>query len=363
MQTGFATHELFFWFDHGPAALFRRQGFIEPGPHVESPEAKRRVRGLLEASGILQSLKPLPAREATDQELLLFHTREHLDRVAALSAGPGGDSGEGAWVPNGGDRIARLSAGTAIATAEAVVTGEVRNAYALLRPAGHHAVSDMGMGFCIYNNVVLATQVARVQHGVQRALIIDWDVHHGNGTQSAFYGDPDALTISIHQDGLYPASSGRLEETGEGPGEGRNINVPLPAGSGHEAYTAVARRILAPAIEKFRPDLILVSCGFDSAVFDPLGRMLCHADTYREMIRIVMQAAENVCGGRLVVVHEGGYSPVYAPYCGLAVVEELSGKRIGVDDPFPFVRLYPDQAMKPTQLKVIEAAESLVTGI
>lgn len=312
-STGFLTHDLFFWYDHGPSALFRRLGQVEPYPHVESPEAKRRLRGLLEVSGLTSRLHPLTARPASDEELLRVHSARLIDTVRRVSETDGADVGEGAWVPRGGDTILRLAAGGAITAAEAVASGEVRNAYALLRPAGHHAEPDKAMGFCVFANTAVAIRHMQRVHGARRIVLIDWDVHHGNGAETIFWTDPDVLTISIHQDGLYPMGRGRFEDRGEGAGEGRNINLPLPAGSGHGAYVEAAQRLFAPAIRAFRPDMVFVSSGYDASVFDPLGRMLAHRETYAEMIGAVMEAAEEVCGGRVVVVHEGGIPPSMPP--------------------------------------------------
>jgi len=361
-RTGFATHELFFWYDQGPGAMFlRRPGsFMQPYTHVESPESKGRIRNMLEASGFIRRLAVLPeAAPADDTALLRVHTPGHLERVAELSAGWGGDSGSGAWVPNGGERILRLTAGTAIDTALAVADGRVDNAYALLRPPGHHAEPDRGMGFCVFNNAAVAARVLRAGRGMARVAILDWDVHHGNGTETVFWDDPAVLTISIHQDGLYPEGRGGLQDRGGAGAEGTNINIPLPAGSGHGAYLACIDEVVAPALRRFRPDFILIACGFDSAMFDPLGRMLCHAGTYREMTARMKRLAGELCGGRLVVLQEGGYGPVYGAYCGLAVAEGLSGEDAGCDDPFAYIANFPDQRLQPHQQAVIAAAAEL----
>ena len=217
--------------------------------------------------------------------------------------------------------------GGVIEAVDAVLGGKVDNAYALVRPPGHHAERDTGRGFCIFGNVALAAMHALEARDIPRIAVVDWDVHHGNGTQAAFYGDPRALTISIHQDRNYPFDSGFLTERGEGAGMGYNINVPLPPGSGHEAYLATIERVVAPALRAHEPGLVLVGCGFDASVADPLGRQMCFSETYREMTRIVKSLAGELSGGRLVMAHEGGYSTAYVPGCGLAVLEELSGHR------------------------------------
>ena len=213
--------------------------------------------------------------------------------------------------------------------------------YAPVRPPGHHAEPTLGRGFCIFGNAAIGVMHAREARGLARVAVVDWDVHHGNGTQKAFYADPSVLTISIHQDNCYPPDSGHVHEIGEGPGEGFNLNVPLPPGSGVGAYVAAFERVVAPALRAFAPELIVVASGLDANTMDPLAHMLVHSDGYRQLTRIVLDVADEVCGGRLVVEHEGGYSPAYVPYCGLAVVEELAGVRGTIADPFlPGLRVH-----------------------
>jgi acetoin utilization deacetylase AcuC-like enzyme len=175
-------------------------------------------------------------------------------------------------------------------------------------------------------------------------------VHHGNGTQDIYYSDPDVLCISIHQDNLYPANSGLVEEIGDGLAAGSVINIPLPAGSGIGAYSSAFDRVVLPAIRRFNPDVIVVTSGFDSSAFDPLAQMLLTASGYSELTKKILLLADEVCSGRVMMTHEGGYSPVYVPYCGLAVLEEMSGIKTGVQDPYghPFENL-PDQKLSAAQ--------------
>ena len=227
----------------------------------------------------------------------------------------------------------------------------------LVRPPGHHAERDRGLGFCLFANVPIALMKARQAHGLGRVAVVDWDVHHGNGTQQAFYPDPETLTISLHQAGLFPLNSGSLSERGEGLGEGFNINVPLPPGCGHGAYVAAFERLVVPALRRFRPELIVVCSGFDAAAADPLGRMMLHSESYRAMARMLAEVADDVCDGRLALSHEGGYSASYVPYCGLAVMEQLSGIRTGIEDPFlKSFASYPGHDLMPHQDAAITAA-------
>ena len=172
------------------------------------------------------------------------------------------------------------------------------------------------------------------KHSLERIAIVDWDVHHGNGTEAIFYEDNRVLTISMHQDRLFPEETGQVGDSGIGEGEGCNLNIPLPAGSGHAAYLAAFRRVVVPALNRYQPELIVVASGLDANLFDPLGRMMATSETYRSMTEMVMEAADRLCEGRLVLCHEGGYSEAYAPLCGLAILEQLSGHSSGVTDPY-----------------------------
>ena len=361
-RTGFLTHERYFWHDTRSAGLFLPAGGpIEPDEHPENPRTKRRLRNLLEVSGLLGKLEPLAPRPATEDELLRFHTPAYVARIRELSAAGGGDAGEFTPFGPGSFEIALLSAGGVVAAVDAVVEGRVRNAYALVRPPGHHAEADRGRGFCIFANVALAALHARAVHGLRRVAVVDWDVHHGNGTEKAFWRDPEVLTISLHQDRYYPPETGAVGDVGEGEGRGYNLNVPLPPGSGTGAYRAAFERIVLPALRAYRPELLLVASGFDGGVTDPLGRMLLHSGAYRDMTRDLMRAAEESCDGRLVLAHEGGYSTGYVPFCGLAVMEELSGEETGTVDPFlEFFTNMGYQDLQPHQEAAIRvAAENL----
>ncbi|WP_027233598.1 class II histone deacetylase [Leisingera caerulea] len=347
-STAFFCDEAFFWHDTGPAAVyFPAGGFVEPGEHVESSQSKRRLRNLVERTGMLDSLLTPPFKAATDEQILRFHSTEHLDRVKSVSE-TGGDTGEFAPIGPGGFEIAALSAGAAIAAVDVVMTGAAQNAYAMTRPPGHHAEPDLSRGFCVFGNIPIAVEHAIAVHGAKRVAVVDWDVHHGNGQQVGFYDRDDVLTMSIHQNLLFPTDLGQAEERGTGGGTGYNFNIPLPAGCGHETYLAAINDLVLPALDRFHPDLIMVACGYDASFTDPLGRMLCHSDTFREMTAKIMQAAEKHCEGKLILTHEGGYSAGYVPFCGLAVLEQLSGSRTECEDPFlMFGPGYPDQKMKP----------------
>jgi acetoin utilization deacetylase AcuC-like enzyme len=353
--TGWITHERYLWHDTGSAAGYLEAGgWLEPLAHVESAASKRRFLNLVAVSGVLDALTSIAPRQATREQLLAVHTPEYVERIEQLSAGRGGDAGDGTTAfGRGGFEIARLSAGGAITAVEVVVTGAVSNAYALVRPPGHHAMPDHGMGFCIFNNIAIAVTHARRSLGVERVAVVDWDVHHGNGSQAVFYDDPSVLVISVHQDRCYPADSGFVQERGAGAGLGANINVPLPPGSGHGAYLRAFHRVVVPAVEQFAPDLVVVASGFDASAYDSMGRMLLHSDSYRELTEMMLACS----GGRLAVIHEGGYSEFYVPFCGLAVLETLAGVRTPVVDPYlEDVRLMAGQELTDEQRRSIELA-------
>jgi acetoin utilization deacetylase AcuC-like enzyme len=338
--------------------------FVEPYRHIENPDPKRRFYNLLAVSGLLDRLVRIAPRRATDNELLRVHTPTHLDRVKTLSAGNGGDTGVNARIAAGGFEIAALSAGGAITAVEAVLDGTVRNAYVLTRPPGHHAEPDRGMGFCIFANGAIAARHALATQRVGRIAFVDWDVHHGNGTQRAFYDDPRVLTISIHQEQCFPPDQGGIEEIGVGPGTGYNLNIPLPPGCGEGAYRRVFERIVLPALNAFAPDLIFVISGYDAGIFDPLGRMMLHAGAFRRLGEIIREASDSLCRGRLILLHEGGYCPATVPFFALAVLEELAGVHTGVVDPlYERHRIAAGQALQPHQSALIdtlaETAESI----
>jgi acetoin utilization deacetylase AcuC-like enzyme len=335
MATGYVWHELYTWHDtnQGVAGTGKAGLGAQPFPHIESPESKSRLNSMIHVSGLIDHLVRLAPRSAAEEDLLRVHTSEYVASVRAKSAVGGGDGGDGITPFGAGSyEIARLAAGGTIAAVEAVLEGRADNAYALVRPPGHHALPGTGMGACLFANIAIAVEWARVHSGVRRVAVVDWDVHHGNGTQSIFEADPDTLAISLHQEQLFPFGSGLLEETGVGDGVGATINVPFPAGTGNGGYVEAVRDVVIPALQAFAPELIVVASGFDASALDPLGNQVVTSSGYRAMTRLLIDVADKVCGGRLVFSHEGGYSPIYVPFCGLAVLEELSGVRTGVDD-------------------------------
>jgi len=365
VATGFLWHELFAWHNTGNFALMAPYGFpVQPGEHVEHPETKRRLRNLLDASGLLRQLTLLEPRPATDAEILRVHSQQYLRSVCDHNDDLAWQPGPSAVMGRGSGDIARLAAGGCIEAVDAVLQGRVRNAYALVRPPGHHATRDMGVGFCVFGNAAIAGMHALEVHGLDRIAYVDFDVHHGNGTQEAFWEDARALTISMHQDRCFPPDSGGRNERGAGAGYGYNINIPLPPGCGTGAYQAAFTRVVVPALRRFRPQLIIVPAGFDAGGWDPLGRMMLSSTTYRSLTASLMTVAQEVCGGRIVVTHEGGYSAASVPFYGLAVMETLSGISTGVRDPFqPLIDGFGQQELQPHQDAAIRLAGELLDGL
>lgn len=362
MKTCWNFHELYLWHNTGRAALIPAPGLtIEPGEHAENAETKRRFRNLMEVSGLTEQLISVKSTPMQEEDLARVHPRDYIERVKAISAGYGGEVSHHTPLGHGSYEIACLSAGGTYAVMDAVLNGTAQNGYALVRPPGHHAEPAQGMGFCLFANVPISILKARTKHKFGRVATVDWDVHHGNGTEACFYEDPDVLTISLHQEGLYPQKRGYVTDCGKGKGEGYNINIPLPAGSGHGAYIAAFERVVIPALYKYKPDLIIVPSGFDAAAADPLGCMMLFSESYRQMTRMLKAAAADLCGGRLVMSHEGGYSAAYVPYCGLAVMEELSEIKTPIDDPFrDDYAGYPGQSLHPWQEEAIAKSTTLL---
>lgn len=337
MTTGFYFDEHCLWHTTGEHALILPVGgYVEPpagGGHAESPDSKRRFKNLLDVSGLSKHLSHSSAEPVTRADMERIHPESYLDPFKAMSDAGGGNAGIYSPFGAGSFEIAALSAGLAKAAVSDVLTGAVTNAYALSRPPGHHCLPEQSMGFCLLANIPIAIEAARANHGLGKVAILDWDVHHGNGTQAIYYDRADTLTISIHQEGCFPPGQGLADETGEGAGVGANLNIPLLPGGGHQAYLDAMELLVLPAIRDFAPDMIVVASGLDANAFDPLGRMQASSATFRAMTKSVMALAHEICEDRVAIIHEGGYAEVIVPFCGLAVVEQLSGHRTDVVDP------------------------------
>ena len=274
--------------------------------HPEQPGRVEAIMQRLAAGGRLDGLQQLGPRAATDTELELIHPASQIDSVRRLDESGGGRIDADTRVVRGTFDAATHAAGGTLAAVDAVLGGEAGAAFAVVRPPGHHATADRAMGFCYFNNVAVAAAYARRNHGVRRIAVADFDVHHGNGTQEVFWGDAELLYLSLHQYPFYPGS-GHWRETG-GPGaEGRTVNVPLQEGCGDAEYLRTFDRLLLPLIQRFQPEILLVSAGYDAHAGDPLAGMEVSTAGYGAIMRRLRVAADTLSGGRLVATLEGGY--------------------------------------------------------
>ncbi|MDT8316515.1 MAG: histone deacetylase [bacterium] len=276
----------------------------ETGAHLETPARLRALYDMLDREGLRARMVGIEARRATIEELALNHTLSYIEMLERMGAG---SLDADTVVSAGSHETALLAAGGCLNMVDAVMEGDISSGLALVRPPGHHAESGRGMGFCLFNNIAIAARHLIGRHGAKRVAILDWDLHHGNGTQHSFYGEKEVLYISLHQSPCYPGT-GMLTETGEGDGEGFTLNLPIPQGVGDRGYVRAFKELFIPAMTAYGPDIILVSAGFDSHRFDPLGGMEVSAGGFGEMTRLLMNRADDLCGGKIAFFLEGGYS-------------------------------------------------------
>lgn len=276
--------------------------------HPEQPARIKAVLGALDKAGLSEKFRKVKPRPCEDADILRCHTPEYLASVKAdVTAGAThlrtGDTN----ISHASLDVARLAAGGLLAAVDEVLGGQAPNAFCVSRPPGHHATPNKGMGFCLFNNVALAARYAQEKHGVSKILVVDWDVHHGNGTQDIFYEDGSVYFFSTHQSPWYPGTGDR-DETGKGKGLGSTLNRPFPSGSGHDEIveTAFGKDLLA-AMNTFRPELILVSAGFDSRLGDPLGQFRLTDNDFATLTNLMLDLAKEHADGKLVSVLEGGY--------------------------------------------------------
>ena len=317
MSVAFSTDQIYF--AHQP-----------PGgvPHPERSDRLAAILQRLDATGLLDRMEHLPERDATDEELLAVHARDLLVTVDAHAQAGGGWADPDTFIGPSSPAAARRVAGAALAATDAVLDGAATSAFVAARPPGHHATRDRAMGFCLYNQVAVAVQSA-LDRGVERVAVVDWDLHHGNGTQAIFDDEPRVLYVSTHAYPFYPGT-GSVEDRGVGAAAGTKINVPLPAGAGDAAFRAAYGQVTVPALDAFEPELVFVSCGWDSHARDQLGPLAVSTAGYTAVARMIIEAANRLCGGRLVAVLEGGYDEHALAHCSQALCELLLG-----DEPSP----------------------------
>ena len=279
MTTGFFWDERCFW--HGAGSyvfMVPVGGLVQPAATMglpEAPETKRRIKNLIDVTGLAGVLDCRGGEPATDEDLGRVHAAGYLADFKRLSDAGGGELGLRTPFGPGAYEIAALSAGLVKTALFSVLQGQHRNAYALSRPPGHHCTADWPNGFCLLNNIAVAVEAAIAAGLAQRVAVVDWDVHHGNGTEAIFWNRPDVLTISIHQERNYPRDTGGPEATGGPNAPLSNLNIPLYPGGGHASYLTAMERLVLPALARFAPDIVVVACGFDASGVDPLSRMIC----------------------------------------------------------------------------------------
>ncbi|MBI4632326.1 MAG: histone deacetylase [Deltaproteobacteria bacterium] len=292
--------------------------------HPESPERLVAIYRMLDDAEMAGKFHAIAPRHATREELERIHRPGYVNLVAEtagkshFSLDPDTSTVEDSY------DTALLAAGGVCNAIDSIVSGEVTNAFALIRPPGHHAEADRAAGFCLFNNIAVGARYATARHGMKKVLIVDWDLHHGNGTQHSFYEDADILYFSTHQYPYYPGT-GALGETGRGKGLGYTINVPLSPGAGDGEYLSIFRRVLKPVALQFKPDMVMVSAGFDIYYQDPLGAMEVTPGGFACLTRILLDIADACCGGKLLMVLEGGYNTEGEAASVQAVLLEMHG--------------------------------------
>jgi acetoin utilization deacetylase AcuC-like enzyme len=321
--------------------------------HPEHAGRLAAVQNVLESDSLIERMVKLEARLSSEEDLRAVHApgylellseTPHLDGIAMIDADT--------YVTPDSYMIARLAVGGVLQAVDAVMQGDADNALAAIRPPGHHATPSRGMGFCLLNNVAIAARYAQRVHHVERVLIVDYDVHHGNGTQDAFYSFPTVMYISTHQSPLYPGT-GAVLETGEGVGKGFNINVPLTSGVGDQGYAQVFEEIVIPAARRFAPQLMLISVGFDAHWADPLAGMSLSLAGYDCLARALLTAAGTLCDGRIVFVMEGGYNLAALGHGWANIVRALLGDS-DVADP-----LGPSRSREPSVTPIIDRVRQI----
>lgn len=294
--------------------------------HPESHERILAIIDMLRHTKLLDEVAKIEPRDATKEEITLVHTPEHYDRMAATKGKPKVFlDADTSTCPVSFDAAVRAS-GSMLSSIDSVLDGELERAFPLVRPPGHHAEADRAMGFCLFNHVAVGGAYLTKIKGLERVLIVDWDLHHGNGTQHMFYDTSKVLYFSTHQFPYYPGT-GATSESGHGEGKGYTVNVPLPPGMGDDEYIKIFNEILLPVTDRYKPEFILVSAGFDTFYDDPLGGMKVTPDGFAKMTRFLTDAAEKHCGGKIVFILEGGYNLDGLWISTKVVLEELLDKK------------------------------------
>lgn len=311
--------------------------------HPERPERLPTSLKALGEAGLLEEGGTVAPRDATPSEIGLVHGARYIDQVRNLADSGGGHLDMDTAVSRESYRAALRAAGALLDSVDGCLDGKFARSLCLVRPPGHHALPSRGMGFCVFNNVAIGAKYAMAKKGVERVMIVDWDAHHGNGTQDTFFEDARVLYVSLHQYPHYPGT-GWVDETGKGDGKGYTINFPFPPGTGEEEYLLALKRIIIPAGEGFGPDLLMVSAGYDSHADDLLCSMRLVDGSYRKMTDMLTGLAEDCCNGRLIATLEGGYNLSAQARSVVQTVAGLAGVDVPAADEGPKPTAYPDRA-------------------
>jgi acetoin utilization deacetylase AcuC-like enzyme len=329
-------------FEHPPSPLL-----AEPELHPENAVRVRNMKAILERGPLADHVRWRAGRHAEPEELAFVHDPAYVESIRAFCADGGGLITWSTPVSAGSWPAALAAAGTTLVASEAVLAEETQVAFALVRPPGHHAQPAQADGYCLFNNIALAADYAR-RRGVERVAILDWDVHHGNGTQECFYDQSDVLTVSLHmRHGAWGPShpqTGAPDEVGAGAGAGFNVNVELPVGTGDGGYLRAFEEVVAPAVDRFEPGVLVVACGQDANQFDPNGRQCLTMAGFHRLGAATRELAERHCGGRLVLAQEGGYARTYSAFCLHATLAGVLGLDPGLEDPCAYLPDDPGRA-------------------
>ena len=317
--------------------------------HPEGPDRIINMLSILKRGPVSSLLNWRWGHHASEEELLLFHAKDYIEEILEVEKKGGRRLTPTTLVASGSFSACCAAVGTTLDAMSFTLEGEGHIAYSLVRPCGHHASRTHADGYCIFNNVAIAAEFA-LQAGVERIAIIDWDVHHGNGTQEGFYSQKEVLTISLHMDhgawGPNHTQTGEAGELGRGTGTGFNLNVPLPMGTGDKGYVSAMEELVFPAIESYKPEVLIIACGQDASQFDPDGRQLVTMAGFRRMGEQVRELANEYTRGNLLLVQEGGYAISYAAFCLHATLEGVLGSKGKLPDPLAFLPENPESALK-----------------
>lgn len=314
--------------------LFYHPIFLEHQTGYGHPESPERIPAIF---NLLKQKEPeidkivIQPRQASEEEISLVHTPSYIEKVKAVSERGGGYLDMDTHLSQKSYEAALFAAGAALSALERVFSGQADNAFCVVRPPGHHALEDQGMGFCLFDNLAIGARFAQKNMGVKKILIIDWDVHHGNGLSDTFYDDPTVLYISLHQYPHYPGT-GWVTEIGTGEGVGYNINFPFPAGTSGPSYHRAFDEVIVPLAQAYKPDLLMIAAGFDAHYYDPISSINLTAEDYASMTEKIKKISDNLCLGRIIASLEGGYGLSSLAKSAWATIDRMMGKNSEIDE-------------------------------